>query len=70
MSQTLSLYRLQMIDSHIDRTQSALHGILKKLEDDATLQEKREQFETAEALQRTTEQNLRTAEAAVADQRI
>jgi predicted nucleic acid-binding Zn-ribbon protein len=70
MSQTLSLYRLQMIDSQIDRTQLTLQGILKKLEDDATLQERRQQLEAAESRQRTTEQNRRAAEAAVADQRI
>jgi predicted nucleic acid-binding Zn-ribbon protein len=70
MSQTLSLYRLQMIDSQIDRTQSTLQNILKKLEDDATLREVRQQVEAADTHQRTTEQNRRAAEAAVTDQRI
>jgi len=70
MSQTLSLYRLQMIDSQIDRTQTTLQGVLKKLEDDATLRELRAWVETADNRQRLSEQNRRAAEAAVADQRI
>ncbi len=70
MNQTLSLYRLQQIDSQIDRAQLTLQAIEKKLEDDASLRQVKDQAQVAEDAHQTAERNLHQAEAAVQDQHI
>jgi predicted nucleic acid-binding Zn-ribbon protein len=70
MSQTLSLYRLQQVDSQIDRAQSRLSAIQKILEDDAALRQANEQAKTAETMLQSAETALRQAEVDVKAQKI
>ncbi len=70
MDQTLSLYRLQRIDTQLDRTQSSLAEIVKKLEDDATLRDLGEKTRNAEKDSQSAESALRQAEDAVRLERI
>jgi uncharacterized protein len=70
MSQTLSLYRLQQIDSQIDRTQVRLQAIQKILEDDAELRLASEQAQSSEADYVSAERVLKQAEADVQNQHI
>ena len=70
MNQTMSLYRLQLIDSQKDRAQAHLQAIQKKREDDAILREFREQAGAAEQRRQSAGQALHLAETAVQDQRI
>jgi predicted nucleic acid-binding Zn-ribbon protein len=70
MSQTLSLYRLQQIDSQIDRTQVRLQAIQKILEDDAELRLASEQAQSSEADYMSAERVLKQAEADVQNQHI
>ena len=62
MSQTLSLYRLQQIDSQIDRLQTRLLAIQKVLDDDDELHQLSEEAEAAEARCKTAGQALKQAE--------
>jgi predicted nucleic acid-binding Zn-ribbon protein len=62
MSQTLSLYRLQQIDSQIDRLQNRLRDIQDLLDDKSELLQLREKVEIAEAKRKSTEQALIKAE--------
>ncbi len=70
MDQTLSLYRLQRIDTQLDRTLSSLAEITKKLEDDATLRELNNNTVKAEADSQAAEADLRQAEESVRLERI
>ncbi len=70
MSQTLNLYRLQQIDSQIDRAQARLQAIQKTLEDDAELRTAKEQAQEAQARCQHAGQALKQAEADVQSQRI
>jgi uncharacterized protein len=70
MNQTLSLYRLQQIDSQIDRVQFQIQAIQKKLEDDETLRQLREESDAAKNIQSHAGNSLKQAEASVQDQRI
>jgi len=70
MSQTLSLYRLQQIDSQIDRTQVRLQAIQKILEDNAELQLASEQVQSSDANYKSAEQVLKQAEVDVQHQHI
>ena len=70
MSQTLSLYRLQQIDSQIDRLQARLQIIQKTLEDDAELRQLSEQVQAAEARCQSAERALKQAEGDVQSQHI
>jgi uncharacterized protein len=70
MSQTLSLYRLQQIDTQLDRAQARLQAIQKTLEDDIELRQAREQAESAEARHKSAQQALKQAEVEVQAQRI
>jgi len=70
MNQTLSLYRLQLIDTQIDHVQAQLQTLHKQLEDDLTIRQASEQARIAEKNHLTTGQILRQAEAAVQAQRI
>jgi predicted nucleic acid-binding Zn-ribbon protein len=70
MSQTLSLYRLQQIDSQIDRLQTRLLAIQGILDDDSKLRQLKEQAETAETCLKNAEQALKHAEEDVQNQQI
>jgi uncharacterized protein len=68
MSQTLSLYRLQQIDSQMDRLHARLNEIQRLLDDDTELRRLKEQVETADARCLSAEEALREAEGNVQDQ--
>ena len=70
MSQTLSLYRLQQIDSQIDRLRARLKDIQKLLDDDAELRRLNEQSEAAKARCQSADQTLKEAERDVQSQLI
>lgn len=70
MSQTLSLYRLQQIDSQLDRAQARLQAIQKALEDDADLHLAKEAAQMAETNLATATQAMKKAEEEVQAQRI
>jgi uncharacterized protein len=70
MSQTLSLYRLQQVDSQIDRLQFRLKEIQKLMEDDAVLCRLNEQVQAADARCQNAEQLLKQAEKNVQAQQI
>ena len=70
MSQTLSLYRLQQVDSQIDRLQARLKDILKTLDDDAEIRRMKGQAEAANARCQSAEQALKQAERDVQNQLI
>ncbi len=65
MSQTLSLYRLQQIDSQIDRAKLRLQAIQKTLENDADLQLATEETRLSESAFASAERNLNQAETEV-----
>ncbi len=62
MSQTLSLYRLQQIDSQIDRARARLQAIQKTLEDDAELLNAKEEARRSEEALSAAQKNLKDAE--------
>jgi predicted nucleic acid-binding Zn-ribbon protein len=62
MSQTLNLYRLQQIDSQIDRLQARLQAIQMILSDDTELRQLNEMSMAAEARCQSAEQALKQAE--------
>lgn len=70
MSQALSLFRLQQIDSQADRAQARLESIKKMLEDDALLKQAAGRAETSLAELQTAERNLKKAEAEVQSLRV
>jgi predicted nucleic acid-binding Zn-ribbon protein len=70
MSQTLSLYRLQQIDSQIDRARARLQAVAGLLENDQDLRAANEQAQEAEAAHQAAERALHKAEAEVEAQRI
>ena len=70
MSQTLSLYRLQQIDTQIDRAQTRLQAIQKALEDDIFLHQGREKMEAAETRHQSAQRVLKQAETDVQAQNI
>jgi uncharacterized protein len=63
MSQTLSLYRLQQVDSQLDRVHARLEAIQKLLDDDAELRLARERLEATSALCQSADLELKKAEA-------
>jgi uncharacterized protein len=62
MSQTLSLYRLQQIDSQIDRAKSRLQAIQRLLEDDAELQQAIEENQSSEKALASADHSLKQLE--------
>jgi predicted nucleic acid-binding Zn-ribbon protein len=70
MSQTLSLYRLQQVDSQIDRAQVRLQAIQKMLADDAELRMTKERADSANAKCQSADLSLKQAEADAQSQRI
>ncbi|MCC7118973.1 MAG: hypothetical protein IT310_10650 [Anaerolineales bacterium] len=70
MSASLGLFRLQQVDSQIDRTNLQLEKIRKTLENDAELKRALTLVETAQKEARTAGLNLKQAEAEVQAQKI
>jgi predicted nucleic acid-binding Zn-ribbon protein len=70
MSQTLNLYRLQQVDSQIDRLQLRLKEIQKIMDDDAEQFRLNEQVQAADARCQRAEQSLKQAENNVQNQLI
>jgi predicted nucleic acid-binding Zn-ribbon protein len=70
MSQTLSLYRLQQVDSQIDRAHARLQAIQKILDDDAELRLARELVDSTNTLCQSADQDLKKAETNTQNQRI
>lgn len=70
MSAALGLYRLQQIDTQMDRARARLEAIRAALENDADLRAASERFAAAEETRRETERAQRQAEAEVQSQRI
>ena len=70
MSQTLNLYRLQQIDSQVDRLQSRLQEIQKSLDDDTEFRQLNEKLTAADARCLSAEQVLKQAEKNVQSQLI
>lgn len=70
MSQALTLYRLQQIDSQVDRIRARLEDIQKILADDSTLKHALQQAESAAARQQEAETKLQKAEAEVQTLRV
>jgi predicted nucleic acid-binding Zn-ribbon protein len=68
MSQTLSLYRLQQIDSQMDRLKVRLEEIQKTLDDDSELRQFRDIAEKADAHLLAVQQSLKKAERDVESQ--
>jgi predicted nucleic acid-binding Zn-ribbon protein len=69
MSQTLSLYRLQQIDSQIDRAQIRLQCIQNTLEDDAELRLANELADSTKSVLQSADRALKQAEADAQSQR-
>ena len=70
MSQTLSLYRLQQMDSQMDRLRTRLQEIQKTLDDESELQQWKERGKAADARCQSAEQALKLAEGDVQGQLI
>ncbi len=70
MSQTLNLYRLQQVDSQIDRAQSRLQAIQKMLDDDAALRLANGRADSTKATCQSADRALKQAEADAQSQRI
>jgi predicted nucleic acid-binding Zn-ribbon protein len=70
MSQTLSLYRLQQVDSQIDRAQARLQTIQKTLADDSELRLANEQYDSSRAIYQSADRAVKKAEADAQNQRL
>lgn len=70
MSAALGLYRLQQVDSRIDRIQSRLKVIQETLENDIELKASLERYEASEKSYKDAERALKLAGAEVEKQRI
>ena len=70
MSNALTLYRLQQVDSRLDQIRSRLEAIQSALENSAELRAAREQLDLAQAGLQEVEQKLKQAEIHSQDQRI
>jgi len=70
MDQTLSLYRLQLIDHQMDQVRDQMQTVQKKLDDDLALRQLDEQVQAAESHCKSIEQSLHQAEVVVKDQKV
>ncbi len=70
MSQTLSLYRLQQVDSQIDRVHTRLNAIQIILDDDADLRLSEEHADSLKVLCESAERELKQAEINAQNQKI
>ena len=70
MAQSFKLYRLQQLDSHLDRTRARLDEVHQGLNDAHELHQAENQYKLAEVGLQTIRKSLQKAEQAVKDQRI
>ena len=70
MSNALTLYRLQQVDSRLDQIQARLQGIQTALQDSAEFKAARERLEESQANLRNVERALKQAEIDALAQRI
>ena len=70
MAQSFKLYRLQQLDSHLDRTRARLDEVHQGLNDAHELHQAENQYKLAEVELQTIRKSLQKAEQAVKDQRI
>ena len=70
MSHTLSLYRLQQVDTQIDRLKIRLKEVQRELDDDSELLQMQEKVDNAENRFQTAESELRHSEIQVQNQLI
>lgn len=70
MTQPFKLYRLQQLDSHLDRAHARLDEIKVALSDDQTLRQAEHQEKQAEEALQAARKSLQRAEEAVLQQRI
>jgi len=70
MAQSFKLYRLQQLDSHLDRTRARLEEVHQGLNDAHELHQAENQYKLAEVELQTIRKSLQKAEQAVKDQRI
>ncbi|HVF26143.1 MAG TPA: hypothetical protein VNA23_09655, partial [Anaerolineales bacterium] len=70
MSAALGLYRLQQVDSQIDRIQARLKAIRDALENDLEIQSATQQFSAADNTYKDAQRALKQSEADVEKQRI
>lgn len=70
MSNALTLYRLQQVDSRLDQIQNRLHTIQSALEDNAELKAARERLAECQTELQNAEHALKQAENDAQDQRI
>lgn len=70
MSASLGLFRLQQVDSQIDRIRTQLDAIRKTLENDSELREALDRVETTRAEQHRTLHDMKSVEAEALAQRI
>jgi predicted nucleic acid-binding Zn-ribbon protein len=70
MSQTLSLYRLQQVDSQMDRAQARLQTIQKMLADDSVLHLANERADSIRIIYQSAERAVKQAEADAQNQRL
>src|SRR5689334_16437892 len=70
MSASLGLFRLQQVDSKIDRARLQLDGVRKTLENDVELKKALAFVETSQAEWQSAKNNLKTAEAEAQAQKI
>jgi uncharacterized protein len=70
MSQTLSLFRLQQVDSQIDHVRSRLEAVQKLLEDDGDLQSAKEKADSAHFQCQSADKEMKKAELEAQNQRI
>lgn len=70
MSQTLSLYRLQQVDSQLDRAQTRLQTIEKTLADNSVLRLANERANSTKAIYQSAERAVKQADAEAQNQRL
>jgi len=70
MSQTLNLFRLQQVDSQIDRAQVRLQAIQKTLDDDSELRLTKERVDLTITICKSADRAMNQAEAEAQSQRI
>lgn len=70
MSASLNLYRLQLVDSRMDKISARLDEIRRTLENDKELRRAKEQIDETEAAHKLTLQTLKLAEEEVGKQKV
>lgn len=70
MSASLGLYRLQLVDSHLDEIRARLEEIRQTLENDAEIRQVKKQLAETEAMLKLAQHTLKQAEGEVDKQKI